>query len=295
MLRNNIKIAFRNFARQKSYTLLNVIGLSLGMAASLLIIQYVKYERSFDTFHNNAKDIYRIQYNSYSNGKQNFECAAAVPAVGPALKNNFPEVEYYVRMHEDRQTFGHDDVTFKEEHIYYASEDFFKVFSFPLLKGVDSTVLREPDGILTRGAVRLGVAAKRPGGPAHVTRLVRDGAKQLGKAKLSGFVALSLDRVLAPKDALVVARTAEDLKPAAPELLHATVRPLLPVLDAAVVGTPALGLLASLVVVGAATDTNAIGRLSGIFIHAFPHQRPTQQQLELLRYLADGLGRPPEV
>jgi putative ABC transport system permease protein len=55
MIRNYIKIAFRNFTRQKSYTLLNVIGLSIGMAASLLIIQYVKYERSFDTFHSVEK------------------------------------------------------------------------------------------------------------------------------------------------------------------------------------------------------------------------------------------------
>ena len=92
MLKNHIKIAFRNFERQKSYTLLNIIGLSLGMAASLLILQYVKYERSFDTFHSRAKDIYRIQYNGWQNGKLRFECAAAVPAVGPALKNNFPEV-----------------------------------------------------------------------------------------------------------------------------------------------------------------------------------------------------------
>src|SRR5260221_6267762 len=97
MLRNNIKIAFRNFARQRSYTLLNIIGLSLGMPASLLIIQYVKYKRSFDTFHSRAKDIYRIQYNGWQNGKLNFESAVAVPAVGPALKSNFPEVAEYTR------------------------------------------------------------------------------------------------------------------------------------------------------------------------------------------------------
>ena len=60
MIRNYILVAFRNFQRQKSYTLLNIVGLSLGLAASLLIFQYVKYERSFDTFHSRAKDIYRI-------------------------------------------------------------------------------------------------------------------------------------------------------------------------------------------------------------------------------------------
>jgi putative ABC transport system permease protein len=68
MVRNYLKIAFRSILKQKSYTLLNVAGLSLGMAASLLILQYVKYERNFDTFHTNAENIYRIQYNVYHNG-----------------------------------------------------------------------------------------------------------------------------------------------------------------------------------------------------------------------------------
>src|SRR5258706_14914938 len=98
MLKNYITTAFRNFLRHKSFPLLNVIGLSLGMAASLLILQYVKYERSFDTFHSKAWDIYRIQYNGWQNGKLRFECAAAVPAVGPALKNNFPEVKLFTRL-----------------------------------------------------------------------------------------------------------------------------------------------------------------------------------------------------
>ena len=97
MLTSYIKIAFRNFGRQKSYTLLNIVGLSLGMTASLLILQYVKYERSFDRFHRRADDIYRIQYNGWQNGQLNFESAVAVPAVGPALKNNFQEVEEYTR------------------------------------------------------------------------------------------------------------------------------------------------------------------------------------------------------
>lgn len=79
MIRNNIQVAFRNFSRQKAYTLLNIAGLAIGIAASLLIFQYVKYERSFDTFHDRAGDIYRIQYNGYRSGKLNFESAVAVP------------------------------------------------------------------------------------------------------------------------------------------------------------------------------------------------------------------------
>ncbi|HZI23512.1 MAG TPA: ABC transporter permease, partial [Chryseolinea sp.] len=140
MLRNYIKIAFRNFLKQKSYTLLNVIGLSAGMAASLLIIQYVKYERSFDTFHSRAEDIYRIQYNGWQNGKLNFESAVAVPAVGPALKNNFPEVEAYTRFLPVKgmvsyEKAGEEPRTFREERAQYADTSLFKVFDFKLLQG----------------------------------------------------------------------------------------------------------------------------------------------------------------
>lgn len=147
MFRNNIKIAFRNFARQKSYTFLNIIGLSLGMAASLLIIQYVKFERSFDTFHSRANDIYRIQYNGWQNGKLNFESAVAVPAVGPALKNNFPEVEEYTRflpvsgvIRYEKQ--GQEPIAFREERAQFADTLIFKVFDFKLVHGDSRTCLK---------------------------------------------------------------------------------------------------------------------------------------------------------
>jgi hypothetical protein len=147
MIRNYVTIAFRNFRRQKSYTLLNVIGLSLGMAASLLIIQYVKYERSFDTFHSRAKDIYRIQYNGWQNGQLNFESAVAVPAVGPALKNNFPEVEEYTRFLPFRGIItyekpGEERITFREERAQFADTSVFKVFDFKLVNGNPKTCLK---------------------------------------------------------------------------------------------------------------------------------------------------------
>jgi putative ABC transport system permease protein len=147
MLRNHILIAFRNFARQKSYTLLNIIGLSLGMAASLLIIQYVKYERSFDTFHARAHDIYRIQYNGWQNGKLNYESAVAVPAAPAALKENFPEVEAYTRLLPvggvlQYQQPGEEPVSFREEKAFYADTSFFNIFDFRILAGNGAACLK---------------------------------------------------------------------------------------------------------------------------------------------------------
>lgn len=153
MIRNYIKIALRNFARQKSYTLLNVIGLSLGMAASLLILQYIKYERSFDTFHSRAEDIYRIQYNGWQNGRLNFESAVAVPAVGPALKNNFPEVEAYTRFlpADGMVTYerpGEEPITFREEKAQYADTSLFKVFDFKLIHGNTQQCLKGTNKVI---------------------------------------------------------------------------------------------------------------------------------------------------
>ena len=99
MIKSYLKSALRNFFKHKSFTFLNVVGLSLGISACLLILQYVKYEKSYDKFHAKANDIYRVQYNQWQNGKLRFECAAAVPAVGPALNDNFPEVLRFTRLY----------------------------------------------------------------------------------------------------------------------------------------------------------------------------------------------------
>jgi putative ABC transport system permease protein len=147
MLTSYIKIAFRNFSRQKSYTLLNVVGLSLGMAASILILQYIKYERSFDRFHSRANDIYRIQYNGYQNGQLSFESAVAVAASGPALKNNFHEVENFVRFLPASgvltyQKPGEEPISFREVKAHFVDSTIFSVFDFSLTNGNAKTCLK---------------------------------------------------------------------------------------------------------------------------------------------------------
>jgi len=146
MITNYLKIAIRNFTRQKSYTALNIVGLSLGMAASLLILQYVKYERSFDAFHAGAQDTYRIQYNGWQNGKLNFESAVAVPAAPAALKANFPEVLEYTRLLPlagilEYERPGAEPLTFREEKAMFADTSFFKIFDFTITAGDETTCL----------------------------------------------------------------------------------------------------------------------------------------------------------
>jgi putative ABC transport system permease protein len=150
MIKNYLVIALRSFLKHKSFTILNVIGLSLGMVASLLILQYVKYERSYDTFHSKASDVYRIQYNQWQSGKLRFECAAAVPAVGPALKNNFPEVKAFTRLFPVSGIASYESpdrgvISFREEKMQITDPAVFEVFDFKLLKGDKITALQGPN------------------------------------------------------------------------------------------------------------------------------------------------------
>jgi putative ABC transport system permease protein len=150
MIKNYLTIALRSFLKHKSFTFLNIIGLSLGIVASLLIWQYVKYERSFDTFHSKASDIYRVQYNQWQNGKLRFECAAAVPAVGPALKNNFPEVKTFTRLFPVSGIASYESsdrgvIAFREEKMQITDPAVFEVFDFNLLVGDKVSSLSGPN------------------------------------------------------------------------------------------------------------------------------------------------------
>ena len=151
---------FRSFIKQRTLTFLNVLGLSLGIAASLLILQYVKYERSYDTFHSRAKDIYRVQYNSWQQGRLRFACAAAVPAVGPALKDNFPEVHRFTRLYPVSGVVSYENpnlglTSFLEEKMQITDSSVFAIFDFNLIKGEVNEVLTGPNKVvLSQAAAR---------------------------------------------------------------------------------------------------------------------------------------------
>jgi putative ABC transport system permease protein len=168
MIKNYLTIALRSFLKHKSFTLLNVVGLSLGMVASLLILQYVKYERSYDAFNTKAADIYRVNYAQWQNGKLRFDCAAAVPAVGPALKNNFPEVLRFTRLFPvsgiasfNSATRG--EISFREEKMQIADSSVFAVFDINLLQGDKIQSLAGPNKcVLSERAVRRYFADEDP-------------------------------------------------------------------------------------------------------------------------------------
>ncbi|WP_128546008.1 ABC transporter permease [Larkinella soli] len=148
MLRNYLKIAFRNLVRHKAFSAINIVGLAIGLAACLLILQYVAFELSYDNFHQNRDRIYRVRQDRYDNGKLSTQWAGGAQAAGNSFKKAFAEVEDYVKVLKRRAAvvdFG--DKSQKAERVFIASESFFKIFSFPLLSGDVNTVLSEPNTV----------------------------------------------------------------------------------------------------------------------------------------------------
>jgi putative ABC transport system permease protein len=144
MLKNYLTSVLRYVSRNKVFTFINVLGLAIGMMACMLITQYVMHEFSYDDFHQNKARIFRLQQDRYENNELATRWAAGCAGIGPDMKANFPEVERYVRLHGAGAMLSRGEVFFKEEHVYFSSEDFFKVFSIRLLAGEDSTVLKDP-------------------------------------------------------------------------------------------------------------------------------------------------------
>ncbi len=147
MIGHFFKVLGRITLKNKSYTLINLSGLVISITASLFIFIYVLHEKSYDNFHEKKDRIFRIRNDRYSGGELSRRWAAGPMSIGSDLKTDFPEVVSYVRMNNARRQsyiLAYNEKSFKEENILYASEDFFKVFSFRLVKGDDSLVLRRP-------------------------------------------------------------------------------------------------------------------------------------------------------
>src|SRR5436190_12765096 len=98
MLKSCLRIAWRNMRRQKSYSGINILGLAIGIAACLLILQYVSFELSYENFQANKDRIYRVQQDRFDNGKLSTQWAAGAYAVGNSFKDAIPEIEDYVKL-----------------------------------------------------------------------------------------------------------------------------------------------------------------------------------------------------
>ena len=131
--------------RYKAYSGINILGLAIGIAACLLILQYVAFELSYENFQANKDRIYRVQQDRYDNGKLSTQWAAGAYAVGNSFKNAIPEIEDYVKVVQNgRVTAEINNQPLKIEKVYFASSSFFNIFTYPLIAGNKNTALKEP-------------------------------------------------------------------------------------------------------------------------------------------------------
>jgi putative ABC transport system permease protein len=145
MLSNYFKTAFRSLQKNKAFTVINIFGLAIGSAATILILHYIQQELDYDSFHENSDNIYRVSVVSKHKDKFERDSHEFVPPLAPAMKKDFPEVEEYVRISIPRTKFIYtDNKPFKVDLIRYADSTLFSVFSFELIAGNKSTALTKP-------------------------------------------------------------------------------------------------------------------------------------------------------
>ncbi len=151
MLKNLIKTAFRNILRDKVYSLINVLGLTIGITSSIFILLYILDELSYDKYHVNHENIYRV-ITHITEQDDDFTWVIAQLPFAPTVRDKYPEVEKAVRfIGMGRVLYKKDDLKFYEEEIFATDSAIFEVFSYEFIEGDPATALHSPNSIvLTR-------------------------------------------------------------------------------------------------------------------------------------------------
>ncbi len=148
MIRNYLKTAWRNLAKNKLFSLINIAGLSIGIAGCIMIGLYVYNELSYDRFQKNAERLYRVTTEYTVNGVKS-EAAADGSMAGPRLASAFPQIESYVRiMSFEPYVVAYGQKNFVENKFCFADSTFFTMFSFPLIEGDPKDALDAPNKIV---------------------------------------------------------------------------------------------------------------------------------------------------
>ncbi len=148
MIKNLLLVALRNFKKDKWYSLLNVLGLTIGITFSLFLIFYIRDELNYDRYHEKADRIFRIVSYIQEPDKERNWTVTQLP-LAPTLKKDYPEVEESARfLYRERTLFKKGDKVFYETKIYYADSNVFKIFSYRFLEGNSENALNAPNSIV---------------------------------------------------------------------------------------------------------------------------------------------------
>ena len=153
MFRNYLKVAFRNILKHKGYSLINVAGLTIGLACCLVIAIWVLDELSYDKFHENAPSLYRVEENQYYTGRV-FHVTVTPYPLGPALVQEIPEIKDATRyVWSGGLLFRYGEQAFFEDDIRAVDQSFLQMFTFPLIKGNPETALSSPFSLVVSESI----------------------------------------------------------------------------------------------------------------------------------------------
>ena len=149
MLKNYLKITYRNLIKTKLFSTINILGLSIGLTTCLLILHYVNFERSYDQIHKDINNIYRLRYERISENGSAVRFASCTPPAGALIRDRFPEVDKLARIFRYRGVVvSHEDTKFTEERVFHAEPDFVDIFDFNFLEGDPKKALGSVDNAL---------------------------------------------------------------------------------------------------------------------------------------------------
>ena len=148
MFKNLLKIAVRHIRKHLGYSLLNILGLTLGISSALFLIIYVSDEISYDRYHENADRIYRVSSKITETDDQFTWNVAQIP-FGPQVVQDYPEVQSFVRfINMPRALYKYEDKEFVEENFYYVDSTLFDIFSYKILRGEVRSAIKDPGKIV---------------------------------------------------------------------------------------------------------------------------------------------------
>ncbi|MEE4255523.1 MAG: FtsX-like permease family protein [Bacteroidales bacterium] len=144
MIKNLLKHSFRSLRKQRSFVCINVIGLSIGLACTIIIALFIQYELSYDRYNEHRDRIYRVILHGKLGG-QELQVTSTASIIAPTMLNEFPEVESFLRINgQGRTNLKYEEKFFMEDDFIEADSTFFKFFSIPLIQGDRDKVLSEP-------------------------------------------------------------------------------------------------------------------------------------------------------
>ncbi|MEL6536476.1 MAG: ABC transporter permease [Bacteroidota bacterium] len=150
MIRNYIKVAFRNLWKYKFYSAINILGLSIGIASVLLMVLYVQHELSYDQYYEDANNIYRVDFSGTMAG-QEFSVAVVSPHAGPTFREEYPEVEDFARFrNQGSWIIDYEGDRYREESgvLIFADQGVARMFNFDFLAGNPEDALEEPNKLV---------------------------------------------------------------------------------------------------------------------------------------------------